>query len=270
VQSYEVGAAAGGIYYGGAAGSPAVSSGPAHPGQSSGPPYDDRAAAYDAAGYPPAADPEQPGNPVAGPPLQPAPRQHSLLLPLFILTVIMLVLVSGALVAFVIRTGDGRGDGKGDRAAAAPASPSPPSPAPSASPSAAVDPCVVGTWSVTSASGPRDGAVFTTTSGGTYRLQADGTGEIDFGSGVTYTGTVRGKKAELIETGKILVAYTTVGQAINFRATGGDVRVLYVVGGVVMQNAQIALDTSAHRYTCSGNVLTLETDGAGSETLRRR
>jgi hypothetical protein len=194
----------------------------------------------------------------------------------FVLVVGVLVIVTTALAVVLIRTNGGHAS-RAENAGSSPTSAAPSSPAPSLSPTpalaAGLDKCVVGTWLTTDAFIPLDdeGKVgLSTKSGAIYTLQPDGTGEVDYGSGVTFTGKVDGERAELLRTGRATFEYTTVGRAFNFTNLKGDIRSVLTVDNVVKGSAPLPLEAVTNNYACNGDSLTFEPAISHPTTLRRR
>jgi hypothetical protein len=247
----------------GATGSPAaVSGGPA---VASGAPYQ-APVAY-------AIDGMQP--PTSGGPAALAPPHRSVPMISFMLVAGALVVVLGALVVVLIGTGDGRS--VKNAAAASSTSAGPTAPAPSASASAStlagLDGCVVGSWVVTDeflAFDADEKTGLTTKSGATWRLDRDGTGVVDYGSGVGYTGKIDGKKAEAWVAGKATFQFSTVNRALNFSAYKADIRAIYIVEKVVEGNESLPLENQAATYACSKDTMTFFPESDHPIALRRQ
>jgi hypothetical protein len=109
-----------------------------------------------------------------------------------------------------------------------------------------------------------------TKSGPTWRLGPDGTGEVDYGSGVGYTGKVDGKKAEAWLAGKASFEYSTVNRALNLSNYKPDIRSIYVVDNVVKKNWKVPLENQTATYSCSKDALIFFPEGEHPVTLRRQ
>jgi hypothetical protein len=215
-----------------------------------------------ASGYPvsPGAPPFATAVAEAAPAVTPAgaepARRSPLATPLFLLTVMVVVLVAGTVSVVLIQTSDrGRASGSGSgRTSAGPVA------TPSASPSAStvVDRCVVGDWAVTSASVKNDDLDLSTTAGGIFHLRAEGAGTWDFGSGITLTGTIEDLKSQSLITGRVDFTFRTVGQSFTFQDVRNDVREVFTQGrkDPVNQKAEFAL--SVAEYTCGGNAMRMK------------
>jgi hypothetical protein len=219
------------------------------------------------ASYP--VSPSGPAYPQAGPAVEeriPAQQTRSpLTTPLFLLTVMVVVLVAGTVSVVLIKSKD-RGNqptAAGQTSPAAPvaaaASGAPASATPAAS--AVVDRCVVGEWAVTSWSVRYGATDLTTDAGGMFRLRAEGVGTWDFGSGVTLTGKVDGVKSEDLVTGRVDFAFRTAGLSFSFQDLRSDVREVLTQGDEDPVNRQIAFRLSVAEYTCAGDAFRLKVDG---------
>jgi hypothetical protein len=193
---------------------------------------------------------------------------------LFMVTVMVVVLVAGTVAVVLIRSKAG-GSQPGSTAAnnspapavaaAAPSGP-PASTAPSAS---TVDRCVVGEWAVTSWSVQTTDVSLTTDAGGIVRLGADGTGRWDFGSGVTFKGTVEDIKSEDLVTGRVDFAFRTTGQSFTFQNVRSDVREVLNQSGEKPVNRQISMDLGVAEYTCAGDTFRLKIGGYDIQAGRK-
>jgi hypothetical protein len=210
------------------------------------------------------------------PPVPPAKRRRQAPLSLLIFTTAALLVVSTILIITVAMNDLG----SASRASAG-QSPSAkaPSPAASASPSASaapavlagLDKCVVGNWVTTSDLAPLDDkTTLKTTAGPTLVFRGDGTMTFDYGSGVTYTGTVGKKKAELLVTGTVKFKFSTVGRTINFNGAEPDARNVYTLDGVVQANGQYPVSDQQASYACDGDKLTIGQDTSYPLTARRQ
>jgi hypothetical protein len=184
--------------------------------------------------------------------------------PLFLLTVMVVVLVAGTVSVVLIRSAERGKPPAGNAAqsspAAAAAAGAPSGPPPSAAPttSAVVDRCVVGDWAVTSWRVTHAGVELATEAGGIVRLLADGTGSWDFGSGVTLTGTVEDIEAEDLITGRIDFAFRTSGQSFSFLNIRSDVREVISRPGRNTVNRQLLIESAVAEYTCAGDAIRLK------------
>jgi hypothetical protein len=187
----------------------------------------------------------------------------------------MLVAVSAALVVVLLRGGDG----KPPQATAAPAGTTS-APAPSVPPTslapvvkAGLDKCLVGTWVATTDYWPLtdDYSVYGTThSGPVFRFGGDGRMSLEFGSGVSYTGTVKGKKVEVLVTGQVKYDYETVNRVLNMTNPVSDVRMVVTVDGVQQSSQQRTSAPFSWPYTCDGDKLTANPDDPRATPMRRQ
>jgi hypothetical protein len=213
------------------------------------------------AGYRPQPDP-------------PAPARTGLPIHLFVLTAVVVVLVAGIVGVVVIRSGSRTGSGHNQTAALPP--PQSPSSAPSsAGPSApAVDKCVVGQWTVTydEFSIPDDTTgrpeMFVGRGGDVMRFLADGSGDHDFSNGVTFTGRLAGKPATIAFKGTFTFNFTTANKMLTYRNTKVDAEYKITTGGRTEDWPVPDQDGEPDAYTCGGNLLVIQSDGALTK-LRR-
>ena len=216
--------------------------------------------------------------PTSVPPVPPVKRRRSAPLSLLIFTTAALLVVSTILIVTVVMNDLGSSArASADRSPSA--KPSAPSAAPSASPSATpvlaggIDKCLVGTWATTLDYWPApdaDTVMLTTHNGEAWGFQADGTATIDFGSGVTFTGTVNKKKAELLITGHVKYKYTAANRTLNMTDPVPDVRAVYTENGVVQNNTQVPFSPYSASYACNGDNLTFGPDEQSPATARRQ
>ncbi len=199
--------------------------------------------------------------PTSVPPVPPVKRRRNAPLSLLIFTTAALLVVSTILIVTVIMNDVGSANkASGTRSPSAKASLPAASPSPSASAAPAVlsglDKCLIGSWTTTSEIVPLDAKnTLKTTAGPALEFLGDGTMSCDYGSGVTYAGTVTKKKAELLVTGQVTSNFTTVGRTINFNRAMPDVRNVYTLDGVVQANGQSPVSTSrpAMRVTATSS-----------------
>jgi hypothetical protein len=221
---------------------------------------------YSTAGHVHPSYPVSPGGPAdpqaAEVPAPTRPTRGALTTPLFLLTVMVVVLVAGTVSVVLIRSEQRGQQQAGDvgQSSAAAAAGAPSGPPPSAAPttSAAVDRCVVGDWAVTSWRVTHSQAELATEAGGIVQLRADGTGSWDFGSGVTLTGTVEDIEAEDLITGRIDFVFRTSGQSFNFLNIRSDVREVISRPGRNTVNRQLPFEPTVAEYTCAGNAIRLK------------
>jgi hypothetical protein len=225
-------------------------------------------------GYAPAPPPTSvpPASPVA--PAPPVKRRRNAPLSLLIFTTAALLVVSTILIVTVVM------NDLGSASKASPAqSPSAKASSPSASPSASaapavlsgLDKCVIGNWTTTSELVPLDEkTTLKTTAGPTLEFRGDGTMTWSYGSGVTYSGTVGKKKAELLVTGQVTFKYSTVGRTINFNSAEPDARNVYTLDGVVQANGKFPVADQQASYACDGDTLTISQDTPYPLTARHQ
>jgi hypothetical protein len=248
------------------------SSAPPYPGQASGPPHDPyQQSPYQQPQYQQYQQPYQQqsyqapqGQVPQGYVGQPQPARRPSTVPLIILSVIAVILVVGIVGVVLVRasdsdnpggTGTGTGTGTGGETVAA-----------------GIDKCVVGKWRVTNAKERVDVsgelAEFTAT-GGTVELKGDGTGKIDYGSGVTYRGTVSGQPVTITLSGTASFSYKTVDDSFTFSNTSADGEAVLKVNGVTTTTIPLDMDTKPAKYTCTSTTLTQTTDLATTEMRKQ-
>jgi hypothetical protein len=121
----------------------------------------------------------------------------------------------------------------------------------------------VGTWRVTESREKvelEEGLVEFVGSGATVRLEADGTGEQNFGSGTTYRATVSGQPVTIVFTGKITFNFKTVDGSMTFSNVKPEGTATVTVSGTQTTSEPISSDATPTSYTCSGNSLTQQTE----------
>jgi hypothetical protein len=226
---------------------------PMHPAVSSGPPY------------PEPVRPDPAGSPAE--PARPQPVRRPSIAPLFMVTVMVVVIVVGAVSIVYILAGD-RG-GVPRAGAAQPTASAPASGAPDAAPG--IDQCLVGTWALTRwVFAYKDDEEFTSEGGGgIYRYRADGTGEWDFGSGVEATGKYDGKTSTARMTGRVTFDFTTANGMINYRNMKSNAGLVVYQSGRVVADNVVEPAVEPEKYTCAGDNLRITSDGDSVEARRR-
>jgi hypothetical protein len=204
-----------------------------------------------------------------GPPQQqvvstPPRVRNSSVAPLFMVTVMVVVMVAGAVSVVYLLTGG--------RNSAAQPGPAPAAAAPSAaSASSGIDACVVGEWLATSVrlTDPADDTSLTTDNGGFLRLRTDGTGELDFGSGVRLKGKLGGVTSEVMLIGKISFSVETANQTLTYRDAQVDARRVVFQSGRLVANERLDGDAPPEKYVCTGDAMRITSGGEETEYRRR-
>lgn len=211
------------------------------------------------------------GTPVPyGPPLQqavpaPPPARSFSVASMFMVTVMVVVVVAGAVSVVYLLTGN-RGGGPQPAPAAAASAPGPAA----SSAASRVDGCVVGEWTaISDRYTVDDDSTLTTDNGGIMRLRADGTGEFDFGSGVTLKGKLDGVTSEALLIGRIEFSYETAGQTFTYRNVQSDARRVIFQSGKTVANERIDASMSPDKYVCAGDTMKLTSDEEQTEFRRR-
>lgn len=188
-----------------------------------------------------------------------APARRPSTVPLIVLSVIAVILVIGIVGVVVARAGDddpggGGNGGTGNGGNGTTAS--------------GIDKCVVGSWRITSAKEKvdQDGTLIEFTArGGNVDLKDDGSGKIDYGSGVTYTGKVSGQNVTITFTGSVTFSFKTVDGSFTFSNVSPNGTATVKVNGATTTSIPLDMDTKPAKYTCSGNTMTQSTDLATTE-----
>lgn len=219
--------------------------------------------------------------PTSVPPVAPVKRRRNAPLSLLIFTTAALLVVSTILIVTVImndvganaRASADRSPGPKPSGSAAAPSASVAAPATPAVLASGIDKCVVGTWATTMDywPAPDDSSVMLATHNGeAWGFRADGSVTIDFGSGVTFSGTVNKKKAQLLITGHVKYKYTATNRTLNMTDPVPDVRAVYTENGVVQNNTQVPFQPYSASYSCNGDNLTFGPDDPNPATARRQ
>jgi hypothetical protein len=184
-----------------------------------------------------------------------APARRPSTVPLIVLSVIAVILVIGIVSVVVLKAaGDDDPGGGGNGGTGTTAS--------------GIDKCVVGAWRITSAKEKvdQDGTLIEFTArGGNVDLKDDGTGKIDYGSGVTYTGKVSGQNVTITFTGSVSFSFKTVDGSFTFSNVSPNGTATVKVNGTTTTSIPLDMDTKPAKYTCSGNTMTQSTDLATTE-----
>jgi hypothetical protein len=228
--------------------------------------------AIDAAGYcvqcrtyrgqvaPPGYPPGYPAHPPA--PAPPGGGRSPFLIPLIALCVTLAIVAVGIVVVVVVKSNR--------RAEAQPGS------GPTARPqrSAAIDPCLVGNWTIIRASQqfPIDGVgnVQLTLKTGTQTLaiQADGSVEDNYGGDSRYEGSGGGHTYTLDVSGKAHYTIRTVNSTITFLNTSADGSIAASIDGISVTSVPLSVTSDPAHYTCSGNTATEHTDNYDATLTR--
>ncbi|WJK37153.1 M48 family metallopeptidase [Solwaraspora sp. WMMA2065] len=144
---------------------------------------------------------------------------------------------------------------------------------------ASVDSCLVGTWRETSRVAYRhiDGTgVWLRSKGRVYEFRDNGTGIIDYGMGVTETGTLHGKPVTVTRTGRVTFWYETRDRMISYSHSAGDGTIIISVAGAVQQRSSLHTDTDTgtgtdtEHYSClSDDTMRLHTTSTHTNDMRR-
>lgn len=225
---------------------------PPYPGQPSGPPYPATPVTmpYQPGSYPPAPQP------ASYPPAPPRPGggRSPFLIPLIALCVALVIVAVGIVVVVVVKSNSNPQAQTSSGPTAAPGQ------------STAIDPCLVGTWTVSKASQqfPISGVgnVQITLKSGTQTVAigADGTVEDDYGTDSRYEGSGGGHTYTLDVAGKAHYTVRTANSTITFIAPSANGTIAASVDGVSVTSIPLSVTSDPVHYTCSGGTATEHTD----------
>jgi Protein kinase domain len=181
--------------------------------------------------------------------------------------------------AVVLATGGGHaqrpaagrssGPGRGARAAAGPKALASPSP----SPSSTLDPCLFGTWKVTTEDFPGtisgDPVTYVGGVGEVQIFQPDGVNVIDFGKQTTWTTHLDGNTWTQIDTGQATVHYQVQNAMILSSSLSAHGTQALYENGSYSNGEPLTLNTEPDRYACSPNSLQIYAPTGGSVVLTR-
>ncbi|GEM_PF-6299216 len=200
-------------------------------------------------------------------PMTPPPARNAWPVALIAVSVAVIVLVVGAitLVALTRPQTD-------THAVALPSSSASRSAVPSPSPSLTPQECVVGTWVETSHQ--HDSTVNGTTirmagSGAYQQFHSDGTAILDYGAGITYSGTLDGSRWTVTNTGHVTFRYQITGGTILYTSSSAEGSYTWRENDEVVSSAPISGgSTDPETFTCTGDTMT-ELTGRYAIELRR-
>jgi hypothetical protein len=201
--------------------------------------------------------------PFSGPPISgggysapPAPPTRNRFIGPLIASVAVLVLLIGAIVVLAIVR-----SGKHDVATGPSAGPSVPGSAP---PSAAIDPCLVGTWQASSERQQQDlpdvGPITMIGKGQVSHIHADGQVDDDYSQATPYTGSYNGHVISMVVTGTVHSTITTSDGTLSVHDAQPNGSVVFKLDGTQIGSAvPLSLDTDPVQYTCLNNTATEHT-----------
>jgi hypothetical protein len=202
-------------------------------------------------------------------PPQPARSRHPAVMPLFVLTVIALLLTSGTLVALVVHSGAL----KGPRVENAAREPTKAPPSPSANPSSAapvLEGCLVGTWKTVSVEvltfdQDQEPVTLTSDGGSTLRLSADGTATEDL-AGIKYQ--LKGSKRTVVGSGTITYTVRPSGTTLMFSDVKANAAWTYYENGKSTGTVPVPSKPAVFEFACGDNTLQLSDEVAQYEYHR--
>jgi hypothetical protein len=194
------------------------------------------------------------------PPAEPPHRRPSKV-PLIVLSVVAVILVVGIVGVVLVRASDSGGSGNGDNGNGD-------------NIAAGIDKCVVGKWRVTSAKEKVDddsgGEAEFSATGGTAEFNGDGTGKLDYGSGVVYRGTLDSNPVTITLKGNITFDYTTANNTITYSNVKADGSAELKIDGETTTSIPLDTDAKPAKYTCNGKSMTLGSTSEQSITELRK
>ncbi len=124
---------------------------------------------------------------------------------------------------------------------------------------AAIDPCLVGTWESTSDRQTIQvtgyGPVTVTGQGAVVRIFPDGSDVQDYGSSTPYTANPNGHRLEIAVTGTVRGTIRTAGNTMSFQDMSASGTLTATVDAKVVTSVPLSPGTDPVAYTCSGDSL---------------
>lgn len=180
---------------------------------------------------------------------------HTYAVPLFVTSLVAVVLAGGALAGVLVF--DRGGEPGGDRSGGPTPTPTPspgsgPSSDPRPGPDGTVPECLIGTWEVveqTQGMALVPNTLDLVGDGPVYELQPDGTGRVDYGDGVRF---------ETISAGESVTVDVTGDLTFHYEVTEDSFRITETVSHAVAEITLIGeipfdLDKDPVGYTCDGD-----------------
>jgi hypothetical protein len=203
--------------------------------------------------------------PFSGPPVsaspgypQSAPPAHrrSLFGVLIASSAVLVVLVGAIVVLAIVRSG---------KHPEPTANGTPTSGPTSVAPSAAIDPCLVGTWKATSEHQKQDfpniGQITLTGQGEVSHVHPDGTVEDDYSQATPYSGSYNGHSITMTVTGTAHSRITTSAGTLAFHEVAANGTVTLKVDGTTAGSPYpLSMSDDPVQYTCLGKTATETTD----------
>ncbi len=199
----------------------------------------------------------------------PAPPRKMSLAPLIAAAAAGVILIAAIIVVVIVKSGrhgtplGGGGGGGGSSASTSP------------SPTSLVDPCVVGTWKVTSDQrvvdfGGSYGKI-TVTSADPYTvtLRADGTGVDDLGKATAFQSEVNGTIYTVAFNGTDTYSYRTANGQITYSGSVAKGRWVTLVDTKEVGSGSTVANNDPVQYTCSGDTMTEKDDNGYSAQFSR-
>jgi hypothetical protein len=222
-------------------------SGPPWPAQTSASPYPFSGPPVSGPGYPQSAPPQS----------APPANRRSLFGVLIAASAVLVILVGAIVVLAIVRSGKHPDPVATGTPTAGPAS--------TAAASAAIDPCLVGTWKATSEHQKQDfpsiGQITLTGQGEVSHVRADGTVDDDYSQATPYTGSYNGHSITMTVTGTVHSRITTSAGTLAFHDVVANGSVTLKVDGTTTGSPYpLSMSNDPVQYTCTGKTATEHTE----------
>jgi hypothetical protein len=203
----------------------------------------------------PFSGPPVSGTPGSVPPAPPA-NKRPLFGVLIASSAVLVVLVGAIVVVAIVRSGGKHAE---------PVATGTPTISVTDPPSAAIDPCLVGTWKATSEHQrqefPSIGRVDLAGQGEVSHVHPDGRVEDDYSQATPYAGSYGGHSITMTVTGTVHSRITTAAGTLSFHDVQASGSVTVKVDGTVVGSpVPLSMSNDPVQYTCTGKTATEHTD----------
>jgi hypothetical protein len=201
--------------------------------------------------------------PFSGPPISgggysapPAPpTRNRFLLPLIASVAVLVLLIGAIVVLAIVRSGNKQPIAGPTATAPATAS---------TGPSAAIDPCLVGTWQAASDRQTQDlpgvGSIVLIGKGQVSHVYPDGRVDDDYSQATPYTGSYNGHTIAMVVTGTVHSTISTANGTITVKDSQPNGSVVYKLDGTQVGSAiPLSINPDPMQYTCLNNTVTQHT-----------
>ena len=202
--------------------------------------------------------------PFSGPPISggaysapPAPpTRNRFLMPLIASVAVLVLLIGAIVVVAIVRSSD--------KQPIAGPSGNPTASASTAAPSAAIDPCLVGTWQAASDRQTQDlpgvGPIVMIGKGEVSHVYPDGRVDDDYSQATPYTGSYSGHTITMVVTGTVHSKISTANGTITVTDAQPNGSVAYTLDGSQVGSAvPLSINPDPTQYTCLNNTATEHT-----------